>query len=143
MASPVKNLQAEGKQFRLVKFFAFASVIVLIIFSFPLSVVISQQAKDILTKSYENYALLQGQNLNHQVYQNFITLDDPTEDNYIHLYLARNTKCIVRASIGLQGFVTDHWMLNHMIQLDETQPRSVSDMKNEVQEAHMKDMRSM
>jgi two-component system sensor histidine kinase HydH len=72
MASPEKNLQAEGKQFRLVKFFAFASVIVLIIFSFPLSVVISQQAKDILIKSYENYALLQGQNLNHQVYQNFM-----------------------------------------------------------------------
>ena len=72
MASPDKNLQTEGKQFRLVKFFAFASVIVLIIFSFPLSVVISQQAKDILIKSYENYALLQGQNLNHQVYQNFM-----------------------------------------------------------------------
>ncbi len=34
--------------------------------------VISQQAKDILTKSYENYALLLGENLNHQVFQNFV-----------------------------------------------------------------------
>jgi signal transduction histidine kinase len=35
-------------------------------------VVISQQAKDILMKSYENYALLLGENLNHQVFQNFV-----------------------------------------------------------------------
>lgn len=63
---------AEGKQFRLVKFFAWASFIVLVIFSFPFSVVISQQAKEILLRSYENYALLVGQNLNHQVFQNFV-----------------------------------------------------------------------
>ena len=67
-----QNTQPEGKQFRLVKFFSWASFIVLIIFSFPFSVVISQQAKDILTKSYENYALLLGKNLNHQVFQNFV-----------------------------------------------------------------------
>ena len=67
-----QNIQSEGKQFRLVKFFSWASFIVLIIFSFPFSVVISQQAKDILTKSYENYALLLGENLNHQVFQNFV-----------------------------------------------------------------------
>ena len=42
------------------------------IFSFPFSMVISQQAKDILMKSYENYALFLGQNLNHQVFQNFV-----------------------------------------------------------------------
>lgn len=61
----------ERRQFRLVKFFAWASFIVLILFSFPFSVVISQKAKDILMKSYENYALLLGENLSHQVYQNF------------------------------------------------------------------------
>jgi signal transduction histidine kinase len=61
----------EQRRFRLVKFFAWASFIVLIIFSFPFSVVISQKAKDILMKSYENYALLLGENLSHQVYQNF------------------------------------------------------------------------
>jgi signal transduction histidine kinase len=65
-----KNTAEEG-QFRLVKFFAYASFIILVIFSFPFSVVISQMAKDILIKSYENYALLHGENLNHQVFQNF------------------------------------------------------------------------
>ena len=62
----------EERQFRLVKFFAYASFIVFLIFSFPFSVVISQQAKDILMKSYENSALLLGENLNHQVFQNFV-----------------------------------------------------------------------
>lgn len=67
-----KEPQPEGKQFRLVKFFSWASFIVLLIFSFPFSVVISQKAKEILLSSYENYALLVGQNLNHQVFQNVV-----------------------------------------------------------------------
>jgi len=67
-----KHTPRTGRQFRLVKFFAYASFIVLILFSFPFSMVISQQAKDILMKSYENYALLLGENLNHQVFQNFV-----------------------------------------------------------------------
>lgn len=61
-----------GRQFRLVKFFAYASFVVLLLFSFPFSVVISRQAKDILMQSYENYARLLGQNLDHQVFQNFV-----------------------------------------------------------------------
>ena len=72
MRAPRHGTQPEGKQFRLVKFFAYASFLILIIFCFPLSVVISQKAKDILMKSYENYALLVGENLNHQVFQNFV-----------------------------------------------------------------------
>lgn len=71
--SPYKsNPTSEERQFRLVKFFAYASFIVFILFSFPFSMIISQQAKDILMKSYENYALLLGENLNHQVFQNFV-----------------------------------------------------------------------
>lgn len=62
----------KGKQFRLVKFFAYASFAVIILFSLPFSVVISNQAKDILMKSHETYALLLGENLNHQVFQNFV-----------------------------------------------------------------------
>jgi len=72
MTPPQRHAERNGRQFRLVKFFAYASFIVLIIFSFPFSMVISQQAKDILMKSYENYALLLGENLNHQVFQNFV-----------------------------------------------------------------------
>jgi len=66
-----RDTKSEGKQFGLVKFFAWASFIVLVIFSFPFSMVISQQAKQILVKSYENYGLLVGENLNYQVFQNF------------------------------------------------------------------------
>ena len=71
MVSSHQSARSEGKQFRLVKYFAYASFFVLILFSFPFSVVISQKAKDILLKSYENYALLLGENLSHQVFQNF------------------------------------------------------------------------
>ena len=66
------QLNRQGKQFKLVKFFAYASFVVLIIFSFPFSVLISQKAKDILMERHENYALLLGENLNHQVFQNFV-----------------------------------------------------------------------
>jgi len=73
MMTPTQtHTKKNERQFRLVKFFAYASFIVLILFSFPFSVVISRQAKDILMKSYENYALLLGENLNHQVFQNFV-----------------------------------------------------------------------
>jgi len=72
MAHAKGNIKSEGKQFRLVKFFAYASFIVLLIFSFPFSTIISKKAKDILMKSHENYALLLGENLSHQVFQNFV-----------------------------------------------------------------------
>jgi signal transduction histidine kinase len=67
-----EHIHLEGRQFRLVKFFSWASFVVLLIFSFPLSMVISQKAKEILQRSYEDYALLVGENLNHQVFQNFV-----------------------------------------------------------------------
>lgn len=63
--------QSEERQFRLLKFFAYTSLIVLILFSFPFSVITSQNTKDLLMKSHENYALMIGENLCHQVFQNF------------------------------------------------------------------------
>jgi signal transduction histidine kinase len=66
----VKNIP-EGKQFRLVKYFALASFIVLLIFSFPFSVFISQKAKDTLTKNYEDYAIQLANNLHQQVLYKF------------------------------------------------------------------------
>jgi len=84
----IKNMP-EGKQFRLVKYFALASFVVLVIFSFPFSVFISQKAKDTLTKSYENYAIQVGNHLHQQVFNKFtrpvsekygsISLSDPTQ----------------------------------------------------------------
>ncbi|MBW1928213.1 MAG: GHKL domain-containing protein [Deltaproteobacteria bacterium] len=64
--------QQNTRPFRLVKFFAYASFVVLLLFSFPFSVIVAQKAKDMLMKSHENYALLLGQNLNYQVFQNFV-----------------------------------------------------------------------
>ncbi len=71
MPATRNNTHTEEKRFRLVKFFAYASLIVLLIFCFPFSVLLSQNAKDILMKSYENYAIMLGENLCHQIYQNF------------------------------------------------------------------------
>ena len=72
METTLQNKPQDGKQFRLVKFFAWASFVVLGIFSFPFSVVLSQEAKETLLTSYQNSALLVGKNLNHQVFQNFV-----------------------------------------------------------------------
>jgi two-component system sensor histidine kinase HydH len=72
METSLRNKPQDGKQFRLVKFFAWASFIVLSLFSFPFSMVLSQEAKETLLTSYQNTALLIGKNLNHQVFQNFV-----------------------------------------------------------------------
>jgi len=72
MLSHPSSAQTEERRFRLVKYFAYTSFLVFAIFCFPFSVLISQNAKDILMKSYENYAILLGENLNHQVFQNFV-----------------------------------------------------------------------
>ena len=72
MSSQQNDTPTEEKRFRLLKYFAFTSFIVLSIFCFPLSVLISQNAKDKMMESYENYAILLGENLNHQVFQNFV-----------------------------------------------------------------------
>jgi signal transduction histidine kinase len=72
MVPPAIDNRSEGKQFRLLKYFAWASFIVLVIFSFPFSVFISQKAKETLLKSYENSALLVGEHLNNQVFMNFV-----------------------------------------------------------------------
>ena len=72
MKTSLQKNPPEGKQFRLVKFFAWASFIVLAIFSFPFSMLLSQEAKETLLTSYQNTALLIGKNLNHQVFQNFV-----------------------------------------------------------------------
>lgn len=72
MALPDLQKRSEGKQFRLLKYFAWASFIVMVIFSFPFSVFIAQKAKETLLKSYENSAMLVGEHLNNQVFLNFV-----------------------------------------------------------------------
>ena len=61
----------DNNRFRLVKFFAYTSFIILIISSFILSMVISQRATKVLMDTYEEQALLIANNLNHQVFHYF------------------------------------------------------------------------
>jgi two-component system sensor histidine kinase HydH len=71
MDQGVKNIRADTTRFRLVKFFAYMSFIILIISTFILTMIISQRATKVLMKTYENDALLIAKNLNHQVFHYF------------------------------------------------------------------------
>lgn len=72
MENNLKSIRPETSRFRLVKFFAYASFMILIIASFTLSMVISQRATKVLMNTYENDALLIANNLNHQVFHYFV-----------------------------------------------------------------------
>ncbi len=67
-----QNMRPKARPFQLVKHFAWASFIVLAIFSFLFSLVISENAIQILKASYENNVILVGENLNRQVYRNYV-----------------------------------------------------------------------
>lgn len=61
----------EVKPFRLAKYFAITSFIVLILISIPFVLFISHEAKDILIKNYKDYALEKGTNIDLQLLANF------------------------------------------------------------------------
>ena len=60
------------KPFKLVKYFTFSSLIVILMGSLALSVVIARRAETVLIKKSEDYALLMAENLNHQVFLQFL-----------------------------------------------------------------------
>ncbi len=60
------------KPFKLVKYFTFTSLIVILLGSLALSIVIAHRAETVLIKKSEDYALLMAENLNHQVFLQFI-----------------------------------------------------------------------
>lgn len=60
------------KPFKLVKYFTFTSLIVILFSSLALSMVIAHRAETVLLKKSEDYALLMAENLNHQVFLQFI-----------------------------------------------------------------------
>ena len=66
-----KNIP-EIKPFRLAKYFAITSFIVLIIISIPFAVFISQKAKDELFENYQAYAQEVGGNIDRQLFVNFM-----------------------------------------------------------------------
>jgi signal transduction histidine kinase len=67
-----KDVQPRAERFRLAKFFAYTSFVILIISTFILSTVISQRATKVLMNTHENDALLIAKNLNHQVFHYFV-----------------------------------------------------------------------
>ena len=71
MDQRVENIRPDTTRFRLVKFFAYMSLAILIVSTFMLTMVISQRATTVLMKAYENDALLIAKNLNHQVFHYF------------------------------------------------------------------------
>jgi two-component system sensor histidine kinase HydH len=72
MAPSDQNMRPKERPFQLVKYFAWASFIVLAIFSFLFSIVISENAIQILKASYENNVVLLGENLSLQVYRRYV-----------------------------------------------------------------------
>lgn len=60
------------KPFKLVKYFTFSSLIVILLGALALSIVIAHRAETVLIKKSEDYALLMAENLNHQVFLQFV-----------------------------------------------------------------------
>jgi signal transduction histidine kinase len=60
------------KPFKLVKYFTFTSLIVILLGALILSLVIARRAETLLIRKSEDYALLMAENLNHQVFVQFI-----------------------------------------------------------------------
>lgn len=65
-------LQETVKPFKLVKYFFLSSFIVMLIFAVSLTLLITQRSKEALLKKTEAFAVLLAENLNHQVFFNFI-----------------------------------------------------------------------
>lgn len=60
------------KPFKLVKYFTFTSLVVILVGAMALSMAIAKRTETVLLKKSEDYALLMAENLNHQVFLQFI-----------------------------------------------------------------------
>lgn len=81
---PVDNI--DQKPFELVKFFSFSALTVFLIFTLLLVWLISKNTKEMLLQRSEAYALVLAENLNHQVYQQFVV---PTYLRYNEIALRK------------------------------------------------------
>lgn len=73
-AVPIPVNLATGKPFRLVKYVAVSSLIVILVCTLLLSTFLSHKARKILVQKSEEYAFLTAENLNHQVFFQFTTV---------------------------------------------------------------------
>lgn len=69
--SRFKNSMPEVQPFRLVKYFAITSFIVILAISIPFAMFISRKANEELIENYQNYAQEVSENINHQLLINF------------------------------------------------------------------------
>ena len=67
-----EEVQAGLRPFRLVKYFSFTSLGVILVFTLILSWVISNHARKIMLEQSEDYSLLLAENLNQQVFRSFV-----------------------------------------------------------------------
>jgi signal transduction histidine kinase len=68
MSSPPETV----KPFKLVKYFFLSSFLVVLLFALALSILITQRSEEALLKKTESFALLLAENLNHQVFFQFV-----------------------------------------------------------------------
>lgn len=78
--------ESEQKPFELVKFFSFSALAVFLVFTIILVWLISDNTKEMLLQRSEAYALVLAENLNHQVYQQFVV---PTYLRYNEIALRK------------------------------------------------------
>jgi len=96
----MEMLPENVKPFKLVKYFFLSSFIVMMLFAVSLTFIITQRSKEALLKKTESFALLLAENLNHQVFFNFVLpvtvrigkvqLRDPEQFKVLDL-IVRNT----------------------------------------------------
>ena len=67
-----QKIEAGLQPFRLVKYFSFTSLAVILIFTLFLSVIISNHARTIILERSEDYSRLLAENLNQQVFRRFV-----------------------------------------------------------------------
>lgn len=79
------NIKPEGKPFRLVKYFAVTSFLVLIAISFPFAIFISQRAKDIILERFKDFTYVVGENLNNSFFNYFYV---PVAETYGQIELS-------------------------------------------------------
>ena len=96
-----EKLDAGLQPFKLVKYFTFSSLAVILIFTLFLSWVISNNARTVMLKQSEEYSLVLAENLNQQVFRRFVL---PTVVNYGNIALSNpeqfeNLDTIVRSVI--------------------------------------------
>lgn len=67
-----RELEAGLKPFKLVKYFTFSSLLVILVFTLFLSWIISNNAREVMMEQNEEYSLLLAENLNQQVFRRFV-----------------------------------------------------------------------